>query len=231
MSEALAPYSMMNDDALMMMFILNIIGISYVFLMNGAGIMERLKCMFYYESKSTPFNDRTHITSICNILLYAQTLFYATIITARFITTGSTYTVEDTILPLAGFLAAYFVGILLFKLVSYDAVNAILFGKNETVAWRNTYFFTIKMLGFAIAPAAMTIFLFPGISFNFVKIYLLFVLLAYVYTIFSSLIKIIFTQKRNYLDIFLYLCALEFLPMGIMWKFILQVSDFLTIKN
>ena len=230
MTEALAPYCMINDNAIMMIFILNIIGISYVLVMNGAGILERLKCMFYYESKATPYNSRTHITKRCNILLYAQTLFYATTISAEFIIRGG-YNADGTILPLIGFLALSFLGVLLFKFISYDAVNAILFSRKEVVAWRNIYFFTIKLLGFALAPAAIAILFLPDHFFSSVKIYLLFVLIAYVYTIFNNLIKIIFTQRRNYLDIFLYLCALEFLPMGIVLKFILQVSEFLTIKN
>ena len=43
----------------------------------------------------------------------------------------------------------------------------------------------------------------------------------------AFLIKIIFTKKRNCLDIFLYLCALEFLPFAMAWKFIEQLSDFI----
>ena len=226
-----APYSMTNDNAIMMIFILNIIGISYVFLMNGAGIMERLKCMFYYESKNTPFNNRTHINRICNLLLYAQTLFYFTIIASKFIIEDGGYTVKETILPLTGTLAVIFVLAMLFKLISYDAVNAILFERKRITEWRNFYFFTIKLLGFAFTPAVIAILFVPGISFNIVKIYLLLVLIVYVYTIFTGLFKIIFAQKRIFLDIFLYLCALEFLPMGIVWKLLLQVSGFLTIKS
>ena len=213
----------------MMIFVLNIIGVSYVFVMNGAGILERLKCMFYYESKSTPFNDRTHITTVCNALLYAQTLFYATIISAEFIIRRG-YNVSETILPLIGVLALCFSGVLLFKRISYNIVNAILFSRQEVIAWKNAYFFTIKLLGFALAPAAIAILFLPGSIFYSVKIYLLIVLIAYVYTVFNSLIKIIFTQKRNYLDIFLYLCALEILPLAILWKIAHEPSFFLTIK-
>ena len=72
MTNELAPYCMTNDDAVMMIFVMNIIGIAYALLMNGSGIVERLKCIFYYESKSTPYNSRTHITRICNILMYVQ---------------------------------------------------------------------------------------------------------------------------------------------------------------
>ncbi len=220
----LAPYSMINDNIVMMLFIVNIIAMSYVFIMNGAGILERLKCMFYYESKSTPFNDRTHITRICNVLMYMQTLFYATIISVDFITKDDAARTSDTVLSLAGLLVLCFAGALIFKRFSYDAVNTILFNRQVVTEWRSLYFFTIKLLGFFLAPAAVTIIFFPEISFNFVKIYLLFVLIIYVYTIITGLIKIIFPQRRNFLDIFLYLCALEFLPMGIVWKFILQMS-------
>ena len=222
---------MTNDNAIMMMFVMNIIGISYVFLMNGAGIIERLKCIFYYESKSTPFNNRTHITRICNILLYIQTLFYSTIIASKFILEMELFYSETSILPLTGTFAMLFVLVMLFKLISYDAVNAILFDRQKIGEWREFYFFTIKLLGFAFTPAVIAILFVPEISFVFVKIYLLILLLAYVYTVLNGLNKIIFAKRHNYLDFFLYLCALEFLPMGIVWKSILQVSEFLTIKN
>ena len=231
MTHATAPYCMTNDNAIMMMFVMNIIGVSYVFLMNGAGIIERLKCIFYYENKSTPFNNRTHITRICNILLYMQTLFYSTIIASKFILEKDLYQCKASILPLIGTFTILFVALLLFKLISYDAVNAILFDRRRTAEWREFYFFTIKLLGFAFTPAIITILFLQEIPFYFVKIYLLIILLAYVYAIFSGLIKIIFAKRHNYLDIFLYLCALEFLPMGIVWKSILQVSEFLIIKN
>ena len=231
MTNDIAPYSMMNDNAIMMIFVMNIIGISYVFLMNGAGILERLKCMFYYESKSTPFNNRTHIKRICNILLYVQTLFYSTILASKFILEKGLYYNNETILPLTGTLTLLFISVLLFKLISYDTVNAVLFDKRKIQEWREFYFFTIKLLGFAFTPAVITVLFITEIPLSFVKIYLLLVLLTYVYTVFTGLIKIIFTQKRNYLDIFLYLCALEFLPIGIVWKLLLQVSGFLTIKN
>ena len=227
----IAPYSMTNDNAIMMIFVMNIIGIAYVFLMNGAGIIERLKCIFYYENKSTPFNNRTHITRICNVLLYIQTLFYSTILVSKFMLEKGLYQNERTILPLTGILALLFVSTLLFKLLSYDLVNSILFDKRKVTEWREFYFFTIKLLGFAFTPAVITVLFIPEISLGVVKIYLLFVLFAYIYTVFNGLIKIIFIQKHNYLDIFLYLCALEFLPLGIVWKSVLQLSEFLTIKN
>ena len=99
MTNELAPYCMTNDDAVMMIFVMNIIGIAYALLMNGSGIVERLKCMFYYESKSTPYNSRTHIARICNILMYVQTLYYSAIIASEYILKRSP---QEMPLPHAG---------------------------------------------------------------------------------------------------------------------------------
>ena len=85
MNNLLAPYNITNDNAIMLLFMLNMVSMAYVFIMNGTSIIERLKYMFYYGSKQTPFNDRTHITGLSNAFLYAQTILYATIITIEFL--------------------------------------------------------------------------------------------------------------------------------------------------
>ncbi len=230
MTGAPAPYSMVNDNTMMLLFILNIVGISYVFLMNGASIIERIKCIFYYESKSTPFNDRTHITWICNLLLYAQTIFYSVIVAIGYLQESKGLVLGNNAIPACATFAALFTGVLLLKKASYAIVNNIMFTKAIAQEWDNLYFFTIKLTGFALAPAVTAILFIPGLSFIYVEIYLTIVLIAYLYTVFRGLINIIFAKKSNCLDIFLYLCALEFLPIAMVWKSVLQLNEFITIK-
>ena len=43
MTGELAPYSMTNDNIIQLLLILNLVGIAYALLMNGAGILERIK--------------------------------------------------------------------------------------------------------------------------------------------------------------------------------------------
>ena len=231
MTGAPAPYCMANDNIIQLLLILNLVGIAYALLMNGMGILERTKCIFYYENKSTPYNDRTHITRICNTLLDFQFIFYATIVATAVVDEHCFDITSRNSLQVTGTLAAMFTAFLLIKRAMHTIVNNILYTKGINEEWNSFYFFTIKLLGFTLTPAVIAILFMPEISFTFVKIYLLIVLAAYVYTILNGLFKIIFAQRRNFLDIFLYLCALEFLPMGIVWKSILQVSEFLTIKN
>ena len=230
MRDIAAPYNMMNDDIIMSLFILNLVGISYVFLMNGASIVERLKCTFYYGNKTVPFNDRTHTTRICNLLMYMQTIFMSVILLTR-------YLQENMLLPAdcrqtkhMCIFAVAATGIILLKRFSYDIVNNILFNGKDAAEWRSQFLFTVKVTGFALFPAIIVILFMPETPFHYVEIYSFLILIAYIYTITNSLIRIIFREKRSFLDIFLYLCALEFLPIALVWKSVLQLNEFITTK-
>ena len=230
MTEIPVPYNMTNDDIIMLLFILNIIGMSYVILMNGASIIERTKGLFYYQGNATPFNDRTHITRICNTLLYTQTILYMTIIAMNGLLRRGDVTLTENTLQYTGAFATFFVLILLLKKAMYKFVNNVLYTKKEALEWDNLYFFTIKLTGFLLAPAVIAILFIPEIAIKYVNIYLLLTATTYIYAVISGLFKIIFAKKRNYLEIFLYLCALEFLPMAMVWKTVQQLSEFITIK-
>ena len=225
-----APYNMVNDNILMLLFVLNLIGMAYVFIMNGGSLTERIKSMFYYGKSSNPFNDRTHITGICNTLLYWQTRFYCAILTLGYMQYGQVATSEKEAQTTFFILTAIFAIFLLLKRVIYDACNLILFGHQQAQEWRQSYFFTIKLIGFMLFPLVSCILFVKGFNKEYFTTYIIFVTLAHLFTFISNSIKIIFHKKRNYLDIILYLCALEFLPMAILWRLIGRLGVFLTIK-
>ena len=227
MTDMPAPYCMINDNVIMSLFIINIIGMSYVLLMNGTNIFETFKSHFYYNRSSAPFNDRTHITRICNMLMYIQTILYISIIIMNFFMQDSYKITEENSTLLLGTIMAVIGGVLFLKRIAYSIVNKILFTANKATEWKGVYLFTIKMTGFALAPAVVTVLFLPGLHINYVLYYTILILFIYICIIINSLIKIIFTKKRNCLDIFLYLCALEFLPFAMAWKFIGQLSDFI----
>ena len=225
-----APYCMTNDNIILLLLIFNLVGISYVLLMNGASIIERAKCIFYYENKSTPYNDRTHITKICNSLMDFQTIFYATIVTTAIIDEHCFNITQENSIPVLGTLGAIFITYLLIKRGLYYIVNNILFQKGTSEEWDSFYLFATKLWGFTLTPAALAILFLPGLPLKYVEFYSILTLAAYLFTLIRGAFKIIFAKKCIYVDIFLYLCALEFLPIAMVWKTILQLSDFVTIK-
>ena len=130
MTPTLAPYCMTNDNIIMLLLIFNLVGIAYALLMNGAGILERTKCIFYYENKSTPYNDRTHITRICNALLDFQYLFYATIIATALVDRHCFDITALNSMRVTATLAAISIVFLLVKRGLHAIVNNILKYKN-----------------------------------------------------------------------------------------------------
>ena len=230
MTGTLAPYCMTNDNTILLLLVLNLVGIPYVLLMNGANILERTKCIFYYENKTTPYNDRTQITRICNLLMDFQTIFYATIILTGSLDRHCFTIARENSIPVVGILAAILTLFLLIKRGLHSIVNNILFSKSLNEEWNNFYFFTTKLWGFTLTPAALAILFLPAIPLKYVEFYSVLTLIAFLFTIIRGALKIIFAKKCIYVDIFLYLCALEFLPIAMVWKTILHLEDYITIK-
>ncbi len=224
MTDALAPYCMTNDNIILLLLIFNLVGISYVLLMNGANILERTKCIFYYENKSTPYNDRTHITRICNFLMDFQTIFYATIVSAGMVDEHCFNITKENSPTVLATLAAIYTVFFLAKRGVYRTVNSILFSNGISEEWNSFYLFATKLWGFTLAPATLAILFLPEISLKYVVIYSILTLAAYLCTIIRGAKKIIFAKKCIYVDIFLYLCALEFLPLAIVWKTVQQLK-------
>lgn len=225
MTDTLAPYNMTNDNGILLLLILNLVSISYVILMNGVNIFERTKCIFYYENKTLPYNDRTHITKICNLIMDFQFVFYATILVAAILGRRFHSITNENAIIMIFTLAALLTAFILVKRGIHYTVNSILFSNSIAGEWDSFYSFTIKLWGFLLTPAVLSILFVPQIPLRFVEIYSILTLVAYLYTIINGLNKIIFAKKCIYVDIFLYLCALEFLPCAIVWKTMLHLDD------
>lgn len=230
MTDGAVTYNLLTDNTMQLLFVLNIVGMAYVFLMNGSSIAERAKSIFYYGKQSNPFNDRTHITKICNMLLYLQTIFYCSIVAFAYMQYSTPFIVGATPhIVFAAFFLLFTIALLL-KRVIYDACNLTLFSNTIAQEWRHSYFFTIKLTGFLLLPLVVCVIFVRDFSKLYYTIYLIFAMLIYIAVVISTAIKIIFKKKCNYLDIFLYLCALELLPMAFLWKTIHIPNAFLIIK-
>ncbi len=224
------PYSLTNDNMLLLFYLADILGVAYVFIVSGANIAERTKSLFYYGGQSNPYNTRTGISLLSSFILDFQTIFFATIIAFNYLLIESHNEINGKSHICCLTFAALFGIFLVIKRVMYDIVNYILFTPKQAKEWRESYFFTIKLTGFLLFPLVTAIIFKSGFSEVIYWAYLIFVAIIYLYMLSARCLNIIFTEKRNYLDIFLYLCAIELLPILILGKTIVKVTSFLTIK-
>lgn len=224
------PYNPLNDDTLLLLFVLDIMGMAYVFLNKGGNIMERIKSMFYYGKHSNPYNDRTHIGIPCNMLLYAHVILYMCILTYGYSKVEGNILATSYSVFITGTHAAIFILFMIVKLIIYEIINRILFSAQQAQDWRLSYFFTIQLCGFIISPLAVLLIFTNNVSAVFYRIYIAIALIIYLSMLFVNCINIIFTEKRYFLDIFLYLCAIELMPIAFLWRAIVETNNFIIIK-
>ncbi len=230
MSGTPIPYSIGCDNFILSLFVASLLGGAYVLLCDGDGIVERIKKMFYYKGQAVPYNTRAAISRTSNIILYILLIFYSTIIIFGYLQQiGQLHTLGASYIPFGIFSAMVFL-MLILKRAIYDVVNNILFSQAQAREWRDSYFFTLQLLPFMLLPLAGTIILAPALSSIIFSGYLLFVGIICLIMLFIRCFNIIFNEKSYFLDIFLYLCAIELLPLGLMWRAIHQTNLFLIIK-
>ncbi len=230
MSGTPIPYSIGCDNFILSLFIAGLLGGAYVLLRDGAAIVERIKKMFYYKGQAVAYNSRTAMSRTGSTILYILLIIYSTIIIFGYLQQiGQLHTFGASYIPFTIY-AAMILAMLAVKRVVYDIVNNILFSATQAREWRESYFFTLQLLPFALLPLVATIILAPPISSIIFTVYLLFVSIMCLIMLFIRCFNIIFNEKSYFLDIFLYLCAIELLPLGLMWRAIHQTNLFLIIK-
>lgn len=222
------PYHIGNDNLFLSLYLINILVVAFMFLANGEAIAERIKGMFYYGKQG--FDKRHRISGLSNILLYTQNILFFTIITLDFLL----YNRESSLCH-ASYIYIITFGIifllfLIVKRIVYDIVNIVLFTSKQAKEWRESYFFTIQLTGFMLFPLVTAIIFIPETPPLVFQCYAALVLFIYLYMLFVRCFNIIFTQKRDVFNIFLYLCAIELLPLAVLGKAILAMNSILTIK-
>ncbi|MBR2607716.1 MAG: DUF4271 domain-containing protein [Bacteroidaceae bacterium] len=224
------PYFFGNDNLLLALFLLNSLGISYVFILNGGNILQRIKSLFYFSQNSKPYNNQTHINHFCNIILYSQViLFYSVLAFAQLEYNHGVKSTNNTYI-FWGVYMLLFTTLIFAKRVIYDIANTILFTTQQKQEWRNSYLFTMQLSGFMLYPLVLSMLIVPHIPHLTYSIYITATALICLLMLISRCKKLIFMQKNGFLHIILYLCALEILPIAVLIKAINELNDFLTIN-
>ena len=224
------PYFFGNDNLLLTLFLLNSLGISYVFILNGGSILQRIKSLFYFSQNSKPYNNQTHINRFCNIILYSQIiLFYSMLAFAQL---EYVHGIKSTnnIYFFWGIYILLFTTLIFAKRIIYDIVNTILFTSQQKREWRISYFFTMQLSGFMLYPLVLSMLIVPHIPHLTYSIYITTIASICLLMLINRCKKLIFMQKYGFLHIFLYLCAFEILPIAVLVKAINELNDFLTIN-
>ena len=222
------PYSISNDNLILTLYIASLLFGSYTLMRDGSSIVERIKNMFYYKGQSTPYNTRTGISKIGSFTLYASSVLYATIITFAHLQ-KTLPTEQKGSIAIFATIALFFVLFLAGKFLLYEIIIHILFSSKQASEWTLSYFFTIKTSCILLLPLVSAIILVPTLSETLTLIYVIIIGIIYLIVLSLRCFNIIFNETFYFSDIFLYLCAIELLPLLLLWEAIEKTHLFIMI--
>lgn len=223
------PYTVAGDDFITTLLLFCFLIASVAFSKSRQFIVRQAKTFF-----RAPRVGTTEITETSGELRFQLFLGLQTcllIAVGYFIysraSIGDTFTIDQyqVISIYAGCVAAYFVA----KAFLYSVMGWVFFDRKKNEQWMKSYLFLISCEGVLLFPAIMLMTYF-GFSLQAAVIYTLVVVgIAKILSFYKSFI-IFFRRKGTFLQIILYFCALEVVPLFALWGGLVLISHYLKIN-
>ena len=204
------PQSLMSDDILTLFLLGCIVLTLLVVKRSRKELVKEFKRFTYQQSNERGIKTYGLIEMI---ILNVQTCFLVGLVFALYLkentqnglTTQAFYIQMATISTIA-------IAYILMKHLLYALVNSVFFAGNKNGQWFRSFLFLNSLEGFLILPSLIPCYL-TYISARTMAVYALFVIIFCKISAFYRLYSIFFRQKIASLQIFLYFCALEIVPL------------------
>jgi hypothetical protein len=210
------PETLSNDSLISGSLILCFLLMIFAFSRISGFIGRQIKDFFYVqkgEHSVEETGDEINFQIIYTIItcFTCSLLYYVYVITA--VDSTFVFSIEHLLLGVIFLvMAAYF----LLKFLLYAIVNNIMFDGSRNKKFLTSLIFLISMEGVLLFPVLLlcTYFQFP---IHNAAIYTFLVVFFFKILIFYKTYVIFFAQKALYVQIFLYFCALEMVPLLSLW--------------
>jgi len=125
-----------------------------------------------------------------------------------------------------GLFTAIFAGYFVIKFLLYSLVDWVFFDKKKNIQWMKSFLFIIASEGILFFPIVLLSAYFH-LSISSVAIYTLVVVILAKILSFYKTYLIFFARNAGILQSFLYFCALELMPLGILWGVLMMTTSYL----
>lgn len=141
---------------------------------------------------------------------------------------GNSYIMESQ-LEMIGIYFGIFMGYFLAKYILYSIVNWVYFSRNKCLQWMQSWLFLTSMEGVLLFPLVLLLVYF-NLSMQISMIYLLTAILLIKILAFYKEFVIFFKRTSVSLQIILYFCALELMPLTALVGVLTYTGNYLTIN-
>ena len=223
-----APYSVSNDNVvagtLLVCFALVMIASS----MSSDFIVRQIKGLFNRPYRRINVGETGHEVRF-QVFLVVQTALLLSITYYLFTRSenGGNYVVDSPMLVVGIFLAI-FLGYFLLKKLLYSIVNWVYFDRKSDQQWSQLTLFLVSAEGVLIFPAVLLMIYF-GLSVQYTLIYVATIVGLAKLLLFYQGYVIFFKRTAASLQIILYFCTLELMPLMALIGILVYTDNYLTI--
>ena len=223
-----APYAISNDNTvtalLLGCFVMAMVAFSV-----SRNFIEKQIWGFFRISRRKELVSETDYEVRFQLFLIAQTALLSSILCYFFTHGGSGRLEGASQLGTIGCFCAIFMGYFLLKHLPYGFVNWVFFDKKKNGQWNHTWLFLSSLEGVLLFPIVLLQVYF-ALSVNAALVYTLIVILFIKMLAFYKGYAIFFKRNSASLQIILYFCALELMPLMILWGILLITDNYLVIN-
>ncbi|MCD8297963.1 MAG: DUF4271 domain-containing protein [Prevotella sp.] len=219
------PYTIRNDNVitsvLLLCFILVLIGLSKT----GRLITRQTKGFFNEHRRHTAEYTETSNELRFQLFLVLQTCLLLSLLSFIFTQqlVDTTFFILSNYMQLTAFFcvfALYFIG----KSLLYWIVNSVFFDKQSNTIWFKSFLFITSVEGIALFPLVVVL-SYIEMPILYGALYLGFVIIIVRILLLYKCFVTFFRQKIFCLQIILYLCTLEIIPLLFLWGTLVNMID------
>lgn len=209
------PYTIAGDSLITSILLACFIFAAVAISASGNFLQRQLKSFFRVQREGTTVITETSGEMRFQFFLVAQTCLLAAIIVFFFSQSRGGESFAIAHYQIIGLFTGEIATYLLLKALLYQVVNWVFFDKKKNEQWMKSYLFLICTEGILFFPAVLLLSYF-GLPITETAIYaFIVVILAKLLSFYKAYI-IFFKRTVSIMQSFLYFCALEIMPLGIL---------------
>ena len=222
------PYTIARDDLMTSLLLACLLLGCLAFIQSRDFIIRQIKYIFYAPNYGTSVVGETATEVRFQLFLCLQTcllfsILFFSYIHARY---GDTFIFDQYIIISIG--TGVFIAYFLLKGLLYQAVNWPFFDKRNNVIWIKSYLFIVSSEGVLLLPIVMLHTYFKLSAESCLTYTVVVIILAKLLSFYKQFV-LFFRQKTGFLQIFLYFCALEIVPLCALLRTLAIAADYLKI--
>lgn len=223
------PYSIASDNVITGILLACFVIMMIALAQSHKFILRQARNFFYVQHGETTIISETSSEIRFQFFLMLQTSLQLSLLFFLYTraTVSDTFIIEQyqVIGCFTGVIGIYF----LFKMLAYTIANLTFFDKKKNEQWIKSFLFIISIEGVLIYPAVLLISYF-GLSLTHSLTYTaIVVILLKILSLYKTHL-IFFRQSGSFLQNILYFCALEIIPLLILWGVLAMINGYLKIN-